>query len=114
MKNSIKIFIAVLCVFGIYSCNKPPKDAFIKDSIKNRYSMMGLAAGAGSWDVHQINILSINKTKNLKEWEIKAEVSGYYENLSLPEGTQDKHNFKDTVKLIFIKKSMNEWQYRDY
>lgn len=114
MKNSIKILIAAIWVFIIFSCNNPPKDDLIKDSIKNRYSMMGLAAGAGSWYVHEINIMSINKTKNTKEWEIRAEVSGYYENLSLPEGMQDKHDFKDTIELVFTKKSMNEWQYRDY
>ena len=114
MKKSIKIPIALFLVIIIISCNNPPKEDFIKDSINDRYSMMGLAAGAGSWAVNEIKILSINKTKIPKEWEVKAEVNGFYENRSLPEGIQDQHNFKDTIKLIFIKKSMNEWQYRDY
>lgn len=76
--------------------------------------MMGLAAGAGTWSVHQIDILSINKTKNEKEWEVKALVSGHYENNSLPESYNNAHDFTDTLKLVFFKQNSKTWQYRDY
>ncbi|NUM31014.1 MAG: hypothetical protein HUU47_01670 [Bacteroidetes bacterium] len=113
--KSLVIIVKILFITLIFSaCNAPPKDDFIKDSIYNRYSIMSLSVGGGTYNVIEIKILSKKKLQNTKEWNVKAEVKGNYKNGSIPDGSKYSQNFNDTVNLIFYKQTQNSWQYRDF
>ncbi|MCC6722537.1 MAG: hypothetical protein IT243_10075 [Bacteroidia bacterium] len=113
MKNVIKNQCFFLLILLFTSCIVKPDEDVIKKSIKNYYSKKELADGAGSWDIKEIIIIEIIQIPKTKEWNVKSEVSGEYENFSLPDEYRNKHSFKDTISLIFYKQNGNNWQYKE-
>lgn len=91
-----------LLMFFMQSCQSQPDTKSIKKCIEKHYSDISLADGSGTYDIADIKIVEVKKQKSKKIWEVKAIITGTYENGSLP-NNDGPRDFGETQIFLFTK-----------
>lgn len=104
----LKSGIACLFIFFIQSCQSQPDSKSIKKCIEKHYNDISLADGSGTYEITDIKIVEVKKQKGKKIWEVKAVITGSYENGSLPNNDGPKE-FEETRIFLFTKNKSSIW-----
>lgn len=102
MKVHLKSGLLCLLVLFIQSCQSQPDDKAIKKCIEKHYNDISLADGSGTYDIADIKTVEVKKQKSKKTWEVKAIITGTYENGSLP-NNDGPRDFEETRIFLFTK-----------